>query len=176
MSAKNEIAAVMNEHGIPKFPCGVAQFERVLLFRIPSKAETSETYEEGGKIIKAERRITTDTLGTPRCVIVSAGLRALDIMRANGMRIGDVVWIAPDVFTRYEAGYFGGRALEFAFCNLGDIITNESLAARLTMEDVDGNTEMSVAWDPQRKIHVIVENSTGLDMGHEQPRHRPDEI
>lgn len=165
---KSQFATSLEKFKIRKALCGPSLFERVLLFRIPSDAEKSETYGDS-PIIKVQERITTDTLGTPRCVIVAAGLRAMDIMRANGMRLGDVVWIHADVFTRFETGFFGGKMQEFAFCNLGDVITDESLGERL----VSG--EMEIAWDGALKRHVVVESDTGLDLGHEQPRHRPDE-
>jgi hypothetical protein len=169
MSETKGFAAVMRKFKIPPFHCGAAMFERVLVFRIPAEVEKSETYGESG-IIKIQERIVTDTTGTPRCVLVSAGLRAMDILRANGARLGDVVWIAPDVFTRYETGFSGGRSEEFTFCSVGDIITNESLAER------GAAGELEMRWDAQRKRHVFVDPETNIDFGREEPRHRADEI
>jgi hypothetical protein len=158
---------------IPPLPSGVAMFERVLVYRIPDAASASETWGDG-PILKDDMRLTTDKATSPRGIVVSAGLAALDVMRANGMELGDIVWIAPNVFYRFMVGSRKGKPIEFPFLNVGDIITDEDLADRLFHHEDGDEPEMVIAYDPHQKQHTITRNGRYLGP-RSDPRHYPDE-
>lgn len=62
-----------------------AVYDRVLVFQVAM--HLGETYE-GGLIIQAETTRDRETRKAPLGIIISAGLKALDILRSNGMDLG----------------------------------------------------------------------------------------
>jgi hypothetical protein len=126
----------MQELDIPAWP-GQACFERVIVYRIPDEGSASETFASDGVIIKPETRRETDKDRSPRGVIVSAGLAALDVLVSNGMQIGELVWFAPHVPFRFEVGKRSdGTKLEFYFMNVGDIVLSEDILQRVVAGDL----------------------------------------
>jgi len=124
----------VNEFDIPPWP-GEAQFERVLVYQLPDSAAASDTFIKGGLIAKPDNRKSTDQKRSPRGIIVSAGLRAMDILRDNGMEVGELIWMSPNVFYRYEVGkHKNGQPIEFAFMNIGDIVLSEDIINRVWEE------------------------------------------
>ena len=120
----------VKEFDIPEWP-GQACFERVIVYRIPDDSSASETYAEGGVIVKPENRLEADKDRSPRGVVVSAGLAAMDILVSNGMQVGELVWFAPHVPFRFEVGKRpDGQRLEFYFMNVGDIVLSEDILQR----------------------------------------------
>ena len=124
------------EFDIPAWP-GQALFERVFVYRLPDQGADSETYIPGGAIVKAEMVHENQKARSPRGVIVSAGLGALDVMAAHGMQVGELVWISPHVAHRFDLGKdSSGHSIEFYFMNVGDIISSEDVLTRLSEEDL----------------------------------------
>jgi hypothetical protein len=128
----------MADLGIPAWP-GQACFERVIVYRIPDEGSASEKFAEDGVILKPESRRETDKERSPRGVVVSAGLAAMDVLVSNGMQIGELVWFAPHVPFRFEVGKRAdGTKLEFYFMNVGDIVLSEDILQRV----VDGDLKL----------------------------------
>ena len=155
----------MKEFNIPPWP-GQALFERVLIYIVPSEEEASETFAPGGAIIKPDTKREIDKARSPRGVIVSAGLAAMDILRGNGMQVGEVVRVAPFVPYRYDCGKDSeGRPIEFMFCNVADVVLSEDILQRLA----DGELEVKGS----NGKHVYVYEDEPLQRA--EPTHSPDE-
>jgi hypothetical protein len=151
----------MQELEIPEWP-GQACFERVIVYRIPDEGSASETFAADGVIIKPETRRETDKDRSPRGVVVSAGLAAMDVLVSNGMQLGELVWFAPHVPFRFEVGKRAdGTKVEFYFMNVGDIVLSEDILQRV----VDGELKLS----RPEKQHVY------NDLPRNEPTHMPDE-
>jgi hypothetical protein len=121
----------MAEFDIPPWP-GQALFERVVVFRVADAASASDTFIPDGRIVKATSTRDRDEIRSPRGVIVSAGLRALEILTDHGMEVGELVWLAPHLPYRFQVGMTKeGASIEFLFCNVGDIVLSEDLLDRI---------------------------------------------
>jgi hypothetical protein len=135
------LAKRVNDLEIPPWP-GQATFERVIVYRIPDEGSSSETFAKDGLIVKPETRRETDKERSPRGVVVSAGLAAMDVLVSNGMQLGELVWFAPHVPFRFEVGKrTDGTPWEFYFMNVGDIVLSEDILQRV----VDGTIHLSRA-------------------------------
>lgn len=155
------LAKRVNELGIPAWP-GQACFERVIVYRIPDEGSASEKFAADGVIIKPETRRETDKDRSPRGVVVSAGLAAMDVLISNGMQLGELVWFAPHVPFRFEVGKRSdGTPWEFYFMNVGDIVLSEDILQRV----VDGDLKLTKT----DKQHVY------NDEQRSEPTHTPDE-
>ena len=136
---KIDIGAVMppllvkriKEYGIPPCP-GQATYERVLVYQIPDEMSSRTTFAKGGSIIMPETTQSVKKERSPRGIIVSAGLKAMDIMRDHGMQLGEMVWYSPHVPTRFEVDRKAdGERVMFYFMNVGDVIVSEDVPERL---------------------------------------------
>jgi len=126
----------MKEFDIPPWP-GEACFERVIVYCIPDSYAARE--QTAGGIYLPQTRVDTDKKRSPRGIVVSAGLKALDVLRSNGMEIGEIVWFAPHVPFRYVVGTDGKEDIEFKFMNVGDIVLSEDTLNRV----LEGETTVS---------------------------------
>jgi hypothetical protein len=160
------LAERITEFRIPPWP-GQAQFERVLIYRIPDEGAANEKFGEDSLIFKPDSRKAVDVSRSPRGVIVSAGLQAMDILRGNGMQIGDLVWFAPHVPTRFETGRDDRGPIEFFFMNVGDIVVDEDTLARV----VDGDLSSAFTVDGR---HAYSKKGELLDR--KSPATYPDDI
>jgi hypothetical protein len=66
-----------------------ALWDRIFVAQI--REVPRETHFEGGRIIKTENTQSAEKYSSPRGVIVSAGLQALDAMRSHGIDLGERV-------------------------------------------------------------------------------------
>lgn len=177
------LARRIEEYNIPAWP-GMILFERVLIYKIPDEESASETAGDG-VIIKPKTRIDTDSARCPRGIIVSAGLRALDVLHAYGMQLGELVWFAPHVPYRFQVGVRGGKDVEFSFMNVGDIVLSEDILDRLVPKTRDeaGNqlpepipAEMSLIVDQKMQRHFMYDNARQAPRRPMEPTHLVDEI
>lgn len=155
----------MLELDIPAWP-GQACFERVIVYKIPDEASAGETFAADGVIIKPDNRRETDKDRSPRGIIVSAGLAAMDVLVSNGMEIGELVWFSPHVPYRFEVGKRAdGAKLEFYFMNVGDIVLSEDILQRVVDEKLKLERRMNgPVWQ-----HIYNGNPRT------EPTHEPDE-
>lgn len=125
----------MKEFEIPEWP-GEAVFEEVLLYCLPDEGAASETFSKDGMIVKPDTRKAIDIARSPRGIVVSAGLKAMDIMDAHGMQVGELVWFAPHVPYRFEVGRNEKGPILFMFMNVADIKLSEDVPTRLANGDI----------------------------------------
>lgn len=117
------------EHGIPDSAFKIqAVFDRVLVLQVAM--QDGETYKDS-KIILAETTRDREMRKAPNGIIVSAGLKALDILRSNGMDLGHKI-----IFT-HSAPYFVrfdnilGQDQHLVVLQAGQITASYDLSANL---------------------------------------------
>lgn len=143
-----------------------AAFDRILVAQYDEEAER-DTYLDGGLIIKTDIAKRRDSMQAPRGVIISAGLRALDNLRSNGIDIGHQVTFVRVAPYRITVEWVGGVEQSLLVLRDGDVIasldTMEALRsgkAKVESKDVvdtNGNVitqhfyvdENGKSWAPQ---------------------------
>jgi len=169
------LARRIAEHNIPPWPAQ-ALYERVLIFRIPDNESAKETIGETG-LYKPETRVDIDKNRSPRGVVVSAGLRALDILRCQGMELGELVWFAPHVPFRFRTSANGVQDVEFYFMNVGDIIMSEDVLGRLAPAEGEEKAELEIVCGKTTGFrHMMLDTATLSVRALADPTHSPDEI
>ena len=120
----------VREYNIPPWP-GDAQYARIIVYRVPDKAASRETFAEGGFIVKPDPVASNIKWRAPRGIIVSAGLQAMDVLRGNGMGLGDMIWMASHTPWRFEVEQkVDGQSVDFFFMQVGDIVLSEDMLER----------------------------------------------
>lgn len=121
----------IREFNIPQWP-GQAMYARIIVYRLPDKASKRTTFAEGGLIEKPDTIASDTKWRSPRGVIVSAGLQAMDILRGNGIGLGDIIWMASHTPWRFEVDRkVDGESVEFHFMQAGDVVISEDLIERM---------------------------------------------
>jgi hypothetical protein len=105
-----------------------AVYDRLLVWQFPPALQGKSTYGDG-PILKSETTKTRIHQSIPRGIIVSAGLGALDALRANGIDIGHVVYFAVNSMYRLPLDDHDGQHL--ALLRAGDVVGSEDLARAL---------------------------------------------
>lgn len=146
------------EYGIPD---GVfttsAVFDRVLVYQIELNAE--ETYVPGGKLIRADVTRQRDMTETPLGVVVTAGLRALDALRSNGIDLGHVVRFARNVVWQMPMCSVGGPIHKLVVLRAGEIVSSEDLDRAMKAGKVKVKLQRSKSADGTQEYdtHVLVD-------------------
>lgn len=107
-----------------------AAFDRVLVYQLPRFE--GETYGDTS-IVMPETVKDKLQKSTPRGVIVSAGLRALDTLRSNGMDLGHVVSFVHLAPWRIETDMIAGVTFYLMVMYSGDIVASEDTARLLSI-------------------------------------------
>lgn len=140
------------EYEIPMWP-GEATFARILVYRIPDKAAKRKTFIDGGAIVMPETVHSNNEFRSPRGIIVSAGLQAMDILRGNGMQLGEMIWMSSHTPWRFEVDTKGdGKPVEFYFMQAGDVTLSEDLLearqeGKIRVELREGKHQLVIADD-----------------------------
>lgn len=111
-----------------------ASFERVFVWQLPMIE--GDFAGSGSKILMPETTKSREKFGAPRGILISAGLRAQDIMYSHGIEIGHIVTfirVAPFHF-RYDR--INGKDHHLIILNVGDICGSDDLATELRDERV----------------------------------------
>jgi hypothetical protein len=143
----------VKEYDIPSWP-GEAQFERIIVFQIPAEADAQEKI---GSLFVPQKTRDAQLAKSPRGIVVSAGLKALDIMYSHGMELGEMIWLASwSPFRVQTEVKSGGATVEFFFMSVGDIILSEDMKARFA----SGEVYLQLQGD----THVIVRDGKQLPL------------
>jgi len=112
-----------------------ALFDRVIVYQ--HDRHQGNTYINGGVIEQPDGWHDGRLQQSPRGIIISAGVQALDVMRTNGMLLGDYVWVAQNVLRKIPIGRDAGlKEIRVLLCRIGDIALDEDLYHRLKDGDV----------------------------------------
>jgi hypothetical protein len=121
----------MSEEIYKRATSGQAVFDRVLVWQVPEPWYGGETFE-GTNLVKAVSTKTRHEQDTPRGIIVSAGLNALDVLRSQGMDVGHVVHFC--VNSLYRRPLDDHDTKHMALLRVGDIVDSEDLAEALDQD------------------------------------------
>lgn len=117
-------------------------FDNVAVFQIMEKKARPGFFGDTN-IHQPDASIDKERMFAPRGIIVSAGLRALDELRSNGMDLGHIVLFSRLVPFRYVCDYVNGKPIEIVLLTTGDIRASEDLTKKIrdgsvTYDVVDG--------------------------------------
>lgn len=117
------------KHFIPDI-CFRAQaaYDRILAFNIPLHLE--ETVLKDGLIIAPES-FSEAVRSAPRAIVLSAGLEAMDHLRAHGMRLGDTIHIVRNFSWALDVGNCGVYHFGLLVMRSGDVVAAEQTRERL---------------------------------------------
>lgn len=104
-----------------------ALYDRILIFQIAPEFARKKTFGDTS-IVMPEDTADRHTKDTPRGVVISAGLRALDAMRANGVDLGHVVQFARMSPYRIIVDVVNAKEQAAIVARVGDLIASEDLA------------------------------------------------
>lgn len=96
-----------------------ATFDRILVYQI------DEEILNDSPIVMADETRESRRYHAARGVIVSAGLRALDVLRSNGLDLGHTVNFISACPYRLEVDFVVGKPVELLVMNVGDIVASE---------------------------------------------------
>jgi hypothetical protein len=126
-----------------------ALFDRILVMQIPYTDKS--TFGDTGIIMP---ETTKARLGDEACrgIIVSAGLKALDNLRSNGVDLGHVIRFIRNAPWRMEVDNVLAKTVYELVMRDGDLIASEDLA------EACRRGECRVEWDDEAKQHVYVDS------------------
>lgn len=105
-----------------------AAFDRCYVYQIP--VFEHESYGDG-LIVRPETTRSREQNEAPRGVLVSAGLKALDAIRSNGMDLGHIVTFAHYVVGTMVVDMIDGIPCKVSVMNAGHISGSEDLRIAL---------------------------------------------
>lgn len=119
----------------------IAMYDRIFIFQLPDN--NTELAWEGSSIIAPESAQQREIQQTPRGVLVSAGLRALDELRSNGIDLGHVVNFNKLAPYRLRVATLGAIEFHLLVMRSGDVMASETLydllqEGRASIEREDG--------------------------------------
>ncbi len=103
-----------------------ATFDRVTIWQIPE--QKTETFGEGSLIVMSDQSKSRLKNEAPRGILLTAGLKALDSLRSNGMELGHIVSFIQAAPWRIFVDYVKGHRPAILVMNVGDIMGSEDLA------------------------------------------------
>lgn len=121
----------------------VAAFGRVLLYQIHDKDH--EKVAPGSMLWAPQRLQDKNKAEAPRGVIVTAGLKSLDFLWANGMDLGSVVNFVRMSPWRMPVGHIAGKEITLHVVRVGDIVACEDLV----------KTPHRVVLDEEHALHQL---------------------
>lgn len=110
-----------------------------------------ETYGNGNLIVMTDTTKQRVNEETPRGVLVSAGLNALDCLRSNGIEPGHIVSFMRLAPWRMPIENLDGKDFHMMILRVGDITGSEDLSAALA------RGECRITWDEQSKQHLYLD-------------------
>jgi len=113
-----------------------ASYDRILIWQIIADDENPDLVPGSSVLYAPDGMKTRNEQETPRGVIISGGLLALDVMRSNGMRIGDTVHFCELQPYRRRVAFIDSKPYYIMTLNVGDITDNEDLRERIRAGEV----------------------------------------
>lgn len=105
-----------------------AAFERIYIWQLATEVET---YGRNSRIVIPDEYASKRRDSTPRGVVLSAGLRALDVLRSNGMDVGHIVRFIRYTPFKMTLAIIDGLHFDVLVMNVGDITGSEDLRDKL---------------------------------------------
>jgi hypothetical protein len=99
-----------------------AAFDRCYVYQIP--LEEQETHA-GGLIIRTANQREREQNEAPRGILISAGLKALDALRSNGVDLGHIITFAHYVVATMVVDVVDGKDVKVSVMNAGHVSGSE---------------------------------------------------
>lgn len=114
------------EYGLPDELFGSqATFGYVLVYQLPQLE--GDTYGDTS-IVMTDRAKDREKFEAPRGIVVSAGLKAMDELRSNGIDIGHIVQFSRNIPYRARMAIINAQERHLIILQAGDIFASEDLA------------------------------------------------
>lgn len=141
-----------------------ASFDRIHIWQIPE--QKTETFGEGSLIVMGDQSKARLKNEAPRGIVISAGLKALDAMRSNGIDLGHIVNFIQAAPWRIFVDYVLGHRPAILVMNVGDIINSEDLATEIREQrlGVTRRDNQHVYADREGKYELPIQPWVGDDM------------
>lgn len=136
------------EHGIIDDCFQVcAEFDRILVYQLPA---SDHTFGKSGIIMPqaSQKRVAQET---PKGIIVSAGLGALDVLKTSGQEVGDTILFIKQGMWRIVCGWVRHVEVHLMVLSVGDICSNQDKAQRLR------EGLIKYHWNDETNEHVLVD-------------------
>lgn len=137
-----------------------AAFERILIHQLPLAHELGSRVGSG-VLYRPEDSESAAKRSSCRGIIVSAGLRALDDIRTNGMDLGHIIQFIHLVPFSIPVDYLdNGELRSLLNLNAGDILASEDLALQLRTGEMElffqefGENSHHIFWPKARAGEV----------------------
>lgn len=137
-----------------------AAFERIFVYQIPLAIHAGSKIG-GGVLYKPETTQSAEQRGSSRGILVSAGLRALDHLRTNGIDLGHIVRFIHMAPFSVDVDYLAtGMQVSLIDLNVGDILSSEDLALQLRVGEMEilfqefGEESHHIVWPVARRNEV----------------------
>jgi hypothetical protein len=108
----------------------VATFEKVFVY-VPTVAPGASKKFGDTLIEMPDTVAAAEAQAAPEGIIVSAGLRALDILESNGLGLGDIVTFSRGAIARVRCGWFEGVQQWVSTMYADDISGSRDLRSRI---------------------------------------------
>ena len=142
------------EFGITDGAFAIAPFDdRILVYQVSRHKD--ETYGENSMIVMPDSVRAREEKQTPQGIIVSAGARALDSLRCNGIDLGHMVMFLRIAPWRFVTDTVQGSDQEVLVFRVGDIIGSIDLQEQLR------NGDVKLVFDKERYEHAYEDTKTG---------------
>lgn len=116
------------DFGIPDgaFQTSQALFERVNIWPVALPSDVKETYGDT-KVIKTAGTQKVEEQDTSRGVIISAGAKALDVLRSNGVDLGQIIYFTRLAIYGITVDWIGGKPKRIKMLNVGEVTDAEDV-------------------------------------------------
>lgn len=149
------------EYGLPDeaFTISQASFDRIFVWQIDSNED--ESYTKGGMIVRPDNKRDADEKASPRGILVSAGLSALDTLRSHGYDLGHIVNFMAIQPWHLPLGFIEAHHKRLLMMRDGDLCGSEDLSTALR----SGAVKVIVKVDEKgaRSHHLVDEEGNAWD-------------
>lgn len=103
-------------------------FDRIFVWQIP---DDHGLLSKDSLLVLPETTRQADMYSTPRGILVSAGLGALDVLYSHGVDLGHIVHFQRIAPFKRRIGRYAGTEMQVLVLQAGDLASSEDLAERL---------------------------------------------
>jgi len=130
-----------------------AAYDIILVHQIQMMHFAGGRFGEDSRIHLPESAQKAREFSAPRGIVISAGLRALDELRSNGIELGDIISFLHVSPWQIEVDMIGGQMKKVMVMHAGNLIGSEDLTDRLRKREVFVDGPVTA--------HVYVNRATG---------------
>lgn len=119
------LAERRRRYGIPRLPQFLG-WDRVAIFQINTNDGEADKFKDS-RLYKAETTQNRERLTAPRGVICGMGMGAYDLLRGQGIELGQIVWFQRMSVWQQQVDIGQGRHAGFVMVTAGEITGSEDV-------------------------------------------------